>query len=663
MNSKYVKPAGGMPTSDLEENAPDNVENVNTSLQNLGSYDIVVDNGYGTATITRKTGYAYLDPSNNIKVIPRANHPSDYLFKMEINVPAFYGSVQDVKCNTLAIDNPWAKDRSYCIWYQNKAGYVQFCLNPTTDTTVEQARQWLSEHPTYIQYKLITSYTETVIDNQPIATLDQNGEQWLRSEWEKGLNLIDDSSVAGTVLNHSGMFGVPVTLEAGDYSICMHVNGVGTVINVFDVMLTDVDGTKIIAVSDSDVQTNACNYVYYVTVTASQASQITKLLWYYNNDHGISGKTLIGVSIYKGRVQYPYHLYNGEIIHRKDIEDVYSPDNLPPYGTLTFTGAVNDSFSANQDKTINIPTIAGVTPDLTIGTVTTGAPGTDASATITGTAENPVLNLTIPRGKTGADGVTPNISATASVSNTTGTPSVTVTKSGTAANPSFNFAFSNIKGEKGDAASSEISADDITSGILPVARGGTGVGNLNSAMADLIQASTTSTISASEYIPAAPASGNTAYRYTFTQLKDWLVSQGLGGSPKMYVHNIHITIEHEEYSLSLCLPPIVSTSSTAYASIAHIFAAGGLFPYNTGAAGAEFMPASGYFTSDDVSGADIIGLQYNGVSPPARIRLKYVYPTINDVQDPTLGAGHLVGTVNLILGDLRIESETVSAII
>ena len=131
----------------------------------------------------------------------------------------------------------------------------------------------------------------------------------------------------------------------------------------------------------------------------------------------------------------------------------------------------------------------------------------------------------------------------------------------------------------------------------------------------------------------------------------------------MYVHNMKITIEHEEYSLSLCLPPIVSTSSTAYASIAHIFAAGGLFPYNTGAAGAEFMPASGYFTSDDVSGADIIGLQYNGVSPPARIRLKYVYPTINDVQDPTLGAGHLVGTVNLILGDLRIESDTVSAII
>ena len=43
----------------------------------------------------------------------------------------------------------------------------------------------------------------------------------------------------------------------------------------------------------------------------------------------------------------------------------------------------------------------GVTPTLTIGVVTTGAPGTDASATITGTSPNFVLNLTIPQGPTG----------------------------------------------------------------------------------------------------------------------------------------------------------------------------------------------------------------------------------------------------------------------
>ena len=44
---------------------------------------------------------------------------------------------------------------------------------------------------------------------------------------------------------------------------------------------------------------------------------------------------------------------------------------------------------------------AGETPTLTIGTVTTGDPGTEAAATITGTTPNFILNLTIPQGPTG----------------------------------------------------------------------------------------------------------------------------------------------------------------------------------------------------------------------------------------------------------------------
>lgn len=47
----------------------------------------------------------------------------------------------------------------------------------------------------------------------------------------------------------------------------------------------------------------------------------------------------------------------------------------------------------------------GATPEITIGTVTTGAPGTDASATMTGPPEAPVLSLTIPRGMPGEGNV------------------------------------------------------------------------------------------------------------------------------------------------------------------------------------------------------------------------------------------------------------------
>lgn len=47
----------------------------------------------------------------------------------------------------------------------------------------------------------------------------------------------------------------------------------------------------------------------------------------------------------------------------------------------------------------------GATPEITIGTVTTGAPGTEAAATMTGTPESPVLSLTIPRGMPGEGNV------------------------------------------------------------------------------------------------------------------------------------------------------------------------------------------------------------------------------------------------------------------
>lgn len=54
------------------------------------------------------------------------------------------------------------------------------------------------------------------------------------------------------------------------------------------------------------------------------------------------------------------------------------------------------------------------------------------------------------KGDKGDNGVTPDITATASVDQTTGNATVTVTKTGADTQPAFNFAFTGLKGERGE---------------------------------------------------------------------------------------------------------------------------------------------------------------------------------------------------------------------
>lgn len=147
----------------------------------------------------------------------------------------------------------------------------------------------------------------------------------------------------------------------------------------------------------------------------------------------------------------------------------------------TQVGKKQDKLTAGEGITITNNVISatgggGTAATITVGTTTTGEPGTEASVTNSGTSTDAVFNFVIPRGadgpkgETGADGAigpqgpigetgatgpaagfgTPR----ATINNTVGTPSVTVTASGPDTAKVFEFNFSNLKGDPGDSGAS-----------------------------------------------------------------------------------------------------------------------------------------------------------------------------------------------------------------
>lgn len=85
-------------------------------------------------------------------------------------------------------------------------------------------------------------------------------------------------------------------------------------------------------------------------------------------------------------------------------------------------------------------------------------------------------------GQTGPQGPVPVISATASVDANTGTPSVVVTKTGSDATPSFNFAFSNIKGQQGIQGVQGPSGNDGSAATIQVGTVTTGAAGSNASV-------------------------------------------------------------------------------------------------------------------------------------------------------------------------------------
>lgn len=119
----------------------------------------------------------------------------------------------------------------------------------------------------------------------------------------------------------------------------------------------------------------------------------------------------------------------------------------------------------------------GPAATITVGTTTTGNPGTNASVTNSGTSSAAVFNFTIPRGNTGATGPQgpDGDAATIAVGTvTTGAPgtSATVVNSGTSSAAVFDFTIPRgDKGESGSGAGDMLASDYDPNGTVQNAGG------------------------------------------------------------------------------------------------------------------------------------------------------------------------------------------------
>ena len=282
---------------------------INEPLYNLGYYDTISGN-----VITRQTGY--LDGKDYLSKTISKNGVNNPYIKID-NIHVDYIENIIGNCNRVDTNSWWNFTFSnVTISYDSTYKFLVIMLpNGSTNTS--------SLNNIYIQYKLATSYTEEIIEGQPLITLDQQGSQWLRNEWEKGLNLLDYGSrivnkainSSGQIIDYTGAYYIKVNLKPNTtYNASGCTDALSGSVSLFT-----SDGTFIRKIENSNLDSKG-NFI-----TDSNVS--------YALCDNLADRTQ--PMLVEGDHPYPYQPYEGKTIHEKDITDLYeNAYNLGYYDTM-----------------------------------------------------------------------------------------------------------------------------------------------------------------------------------------------------------------------------------------------------------------------------------------------------------------------------------------
>lgn len=322
------------------------------NLYNLGRFDTYTSNGNGTGTVSRKTGYFVIN-SENITELVTSPSTGIVTCKTNINLGFNYPFMEFDPTNPRGIAS-----NGFLVW--------QLGPNYTANNSVDfylgsvhirknglDLDGYRNLCPIYVQYIIAEQYQyeEQVIENQPIHSLNQQGEAWLDKEFRKGLNVADTlngylqytNRNSTLTLTNTG-FNVRTTGLGNGVIIPTHCNAGST----YSVLLGNEDFSKILDIRYYPTKQDIANGINYYTFPKQKHSTFipTASNGYFRifaaNDVTLNEQVMIN----EGTIPYNFEPYYGEIVRVRDLDLIPIPPAVGE-GVIRFDETSPASYYAN----------------------------------------------------------------------------------------------------------------------------------------------------------------------------------------------------------------------------------------------------------------------------------------------------------------------------